>query len=119
MPQPPRDPAHLWDMLDAARAVLDFVGAREFEDYLVDALTQAAAERKIEIIGEAARRVSQEFKDAHPEIPWGRIISQTNVLIHEYGEIDHRILWRVIRVRIPDLIRELEPLVPPPPDQDA
>jgi uncharacterized protein with HEPN domain len=49
----------------------------------------------------------------HPEIPWGRIIAQRNVLAHEYGEIEDEIVWAVATVSIPDLIFLLEPLVPP------
>lgn len=75
MPHLP-DHAHLWDMLDAARSVLEFVGDRSRTEYMADPMAQAAVERKIEIIGEAAGRVSSEFKNARPEIPWRRIIGQ-------------------------------------------
>jgi uncharacterized protein with HEPN domain len=78
-----RDPAYLWDMLDAARSVLQFVGEKTFDEYLDHPVIQAAAERKIEIIGEAARRVSEEFKKSHSEIPWRRIIGQRHILAHE------------------------------------
>jgi uncharacterized protein with HEPN domain len=87
MPQPSHDPAHLWDMLDAASSVVRFVGNKTFEDYLQDQLLQAAVERKIEMVGEAARRVSDEFKESHAEIPWRRIVGQRKVLVHEYGEV--------------------------------
>ncbi len=113
---PARDPAHIWDMLDAARSVLFFVGNRTLEDYLEDSVLQAAVERKIEIIGEAARKVSDEFKESHPEIPWRKIVNQRHVLAHEYGVIDHRIIWNVIDESIPELIRMLEPLLPSIPD---
>jgi len=63
------DLAYLWDMLTAARAVVSFVQGRTLEDYLGDLLLRSAVERQVEIIGEAARRVSREFQDAHPEIP--------------------------------------------------
>lgn len=117
MPRPARDPAHLWDMLDAAYSVVRFAGNKTFEEYLKDQLLQAAVERKIEIIGEAARKVSDEFKESHPEIPWRRIIGQRNVLVHEYGDVDHRFIWNVVQVGIPDLIRMLEPLIPPIPGE--
>ncbi len=117
MPQPAHDPAHLWDMLDAARSVLRFVGERNFDEYLEDELLQAAVERRIEIIGEAAPRVSDEFKEAHPEIPWHGIIGQRHVLAHEYGEINERIIWNVIKESVPGLIEILEPLLPPIPGE--
>jgi uncharacterized protein with HEPN domain len=54
---------------------------------LADRKTQLALERAIEIIGEAARRVSDSFKADHTEIPWRSIVAQRHVLAHEYGEI--------------------------------
>ena len=79
-----------------------------------------SVERRIEIIGEAARRVSESFKDAHPEIPWRRMIAQRNVLAHEYDEVDDRLMWRVIAENIPQLVRTLEGLLTtqPPPDPE-
>jgi uncharacterized protein with HEPN domain len=68
-------------------------------------------------MGEAANRVSLSFREAHPEIPWKRIVAQRNVLAHEYGEIEHALVWRVATIRTPELIQQLERLVPPPPAQ--
>lgn len=70
-----------------------------------------AVERALEIIGEAARRVSETFKQAHPEIPWRSIIAQRNVLAHEYNEIEQELIWTVATVRIKELIANLEPLI--------
>lgn len=112
-----KDAAHLWDMLDAARALEGFVTSRSSSDYLADRMLRGAVERHLEIIGEAASRVSPGFREAHPEIPWQRIIAQRNVLAHEYGEIEHQLVWRVATVHIPELIRQLERLIPPPPSE--
>jgi len=76
MPQPAHDPAHLWDMLEAAGSVIRFVGNTTFDEYLRNEVLQAAVERRIEIIEEAARRVSDEFKESHSEIPRRGIIAQ-------------------------------------------
>jgi uncharacterized protein with HEPN domain len=70
-------------------------------------------ERQIEIIGEAARKVSDPFKAAHPEIPWRKIIAQRHVLAHEYGDVDPRLVWRVASVHIPALHAQLRELLPP------
>ena len=56
--------------------------------------------------------ISGKFQAAHPEIPWGKIIAQRNVLIHQYGEIEDEIIWQVAMVSIPELIGLLEPLAP-------
>ena len=109
------DVACLWDMLDAARAVRSFVQNKNLDDYLKDRMLRGAVERHLEIIGEAARRISTEFRDAHPEIPWRGIIGQRHVLAHDYGEIRHDRLWAVATDRMPQLIAALERLVPPTP----
>jgi uncharacterized protein with HEPN domain len=111
----PNDAACLWDMLDAARAIRDFVAARSFEDYTSNRMLRGAVERHIEIIGEAARNVSQACRDTHPEIPWTKIIAQRHVLAHEYGEIKDDRTWRVATTHIPELIDALERFTPPSP----
>jgi uncharacterized protein with HEPN domain len=78
------DLKHLWDMLTAARNVQAFVRSRTQEEYETDLLLRSAVERQVEIIGEAARRVSKIFQSARPEIPgeksWQRAISwRTNM----------------------------------------
>jgi len=84
----------------------------KFHQYEQDRKLQLAVERAIEIIGEAARNISKDFQNAHPEIQWRGIIGQRHVLAHEYGEIKQERLWLVVTERIPELIKLLEPLVP-------
>jgi len=110
------DPAYLWDMLDAARAVQQFVEGKTLSNFREDRMLRGAVERHMEIIGEAAGRVSREFRAKHPEIPWRGIIGQRNVLIHHYGEINQELVWRVAALHVPELIRMLEALLPEPPD---
>ncbi len=112
MAVPKDDRVYLWDMLTAAKAVVEFTRGRTFAEYEADLLLRSAVERQIEIIGEAARRVSKEFQDAHPEIPWRPIQAQRHVLAHDYGEIKHDRIWRVTELHVPELISLLEPLVP-------
>ncbi len=113
MPPELGDPAYLWDMLDAAQAVVRFMAGRDIDAYTADEVLRAAVERKIEIIGEAARRVSESFRLAHPEVPWRKVMAQRHVLAHDYGEIEDDIIWRVATIHVPELIALLEPLVPP------
>jgi len=117
MPPDKQDPALLWDMLEAAREIREFVAGLTFEEYTRNRMAQRAVERSIEIIGEAAGNVSKVFQDEHPEIPWRSIIGQRNVLAHEYGEVRQERLWLVVTVKIPELILQLEPLVPAPDDK--
>jgi uncharacterized protein with HEPN domain len=88
-----RDKAYLWDMLQAADEVREICRGFTFETIGGDRRTLLALERLMELIGEAARRVSDEFQRAHPEIAWRKIIGLRNVLAHEYGRIDHRRLF--------------------------
>ena len=114
-----RDAGFLWDMLESAKGVQTMISGMRFDQYCTDRRTKRAVEREIEIIGEAARKVSDAFQKAHPEVPWRKIISQRHKLAHEYGEIQDEILWRVATLHVPDLIRKLAPLVPPPPTSEA
>ena len=82
-----RDAAYLWDMVEAARRIQKYTEGLTLDRYLKDDMVQSAVERRLEILGEAARRVSDPFKQSHPEIPWQKIIAQRNVLAHEYGDI--------------------------------
>lgn len=106
-----RDAVLLLDMLTAARAVASFVAGRTFADYVANLLFRSAVERQIEIIGEAARGVSDELKSSHPEIAWRPIMAQRHRLAHEYGAINDELIWRVATVHIPILISQLDPLV--------
>jgi uncharacterized protein with HEPN domain len=113
-----RDPAYLWDMLEAARSVQEFSSGLTLDQYMQSRLVQLAAERALEIIGEAARRISDGFKQSHPEVPWQQIIAQRNVIAHEYDAINYLYIWQVVAVRIPELVALLEPLIPPLPSED-
>ncbi len=119
MPLSWRDPANLYDMLEAAEKVQHFLKNKTFEDFLKDDMLRSAVERNLEIIGEAARRTSEELKQEHPEIPWRKIIAQRNVLIHEYDDIDYKEIWEVATFHISRLIELIRPLIPPlPPEVD-
>ena len=114
-----RDPAHLWDMVEAARAVVDFIEHLALEDFLAAGkdreITRLAVERELEILGEAARRVSSRFRDEHAEIPWKETVGLRNVISHEYDKVNYTEIYRIVRERVPELITLLEPLVPSPP----
>ncbi|MCX7014467.1 MAG: DUF86 domain-containing protein [Candidatus Sumerlaeota bacterium] len=109
------DASYIWDMLDAARAVCEFVSGRTFDEYLRNRMLRGAVERHIEIIGEAAHNVSRGFQNVHSEIPWRKVIAQRNVLAHEYGEIKHERIWALATIHLPVLIAQLEPLLRQPP----
>ena len=108
-----RDAAYLWDMLQAAKEVIEMMEGHELAGFLDNRMLQRAIERSVEIIGEAAQHVSPKGQEATPEIPWREIIGQRNILAHEYGQIDHEILYKTVVDDIPELIRYLEKALPP------
>lgn len=103
-----RDAAHLWDMLDAAWQIMGFSAGLTAEQIQADKRTGYAIERALEIVGEAARRVTPETRSRHPEIPWSGIIGFRNVLAHEYGAIDYQRLYTVVVEGVPALTSSLE-----------
>lgn len=120
MPPEKSDAGWLWDMLDAAQAITQFVAGKTLDDYTGDRMLRGAVEQHIEIIeiiGEAARHVSTPFQEAHPAIAWRPIIAQRHILAHDYGEIRHDLIWRVATIHVPDLVALLQPLVPAAPSE--
>jgi len=113
-----QDMARLWDMLDAARTIVQFTSGMRFDGFLADRMVRNAVERNLEILGEAARCVSQTFRESHTEIPWKAIIALRNVLAHEYGEIRYERLWLLCTQQLAILIRQLEDIgVKDPPEK--
>ena len=98
-------------MLDAAREVEEFVHGRTREDLDRDRLLVRGVTKSIEIIGEAAGRVSAGFRTDNPAIPWREAVSMRNRLVHGYFDIDLDILWKTATVEVPALARLLEQLV--------
>jgi uncharacterized protein with HEPN domain len=108
-----RDPAYLLDMLNAARQIQALSSGLTEEAFQQSKLHHYALIKLIEIIGEAARAVSETTKTAHPEIPWIPIVDMRNHLIHRYFRIDLPRVWDVVQNHIAPLIAQLEPLIPP------
>jgi uncharacterized protein with HEPN domain len=105
-------------MIEACREIQQFLAGKSYQDLLTNRMLRLTVERELEIIGVAANRVSSEFQALHPEIPWARIVAQRNVISHEYGDVKLEWVWRVATERVPELIAQLEPLIPPPPRDD-
>lgn len=108
-----KDEAYFLDMLIAARKVQNFAAGLTQESFSESELHQSAILRELQVIGEAARLVSEKGKEAHPEIAWLQIAGMRNRLIHEYFRISLETVWDTVINDIPTLIARLEPLVPP------
>ena len=107
-----RDAGYLWDMLQAAHRIQTFTAGMSNDNYLTNVLVQSAVERQFEILGEAARRISQGFQNTHPAIPWSGIIGQRNIIAHQYDDLIQEQLWLAVTADIPVLIAYLEALIP-------
>lgn len=119
MPRSKPVAAWLQDMLTAAKEAGQFVDGSTWPEYQKNLLLRRAVERSVEIIGEAARQIPREFQEAHPEVPWTKIMRQRHRLAHDYDLIEDETIWRVATVHVPELIRTLQPLIPPiPPDPE-
>lgn len=98
-------------MVDYSEKAVALSRGRKRSDLDGDLTFNLALTRLIEIIGEAANRVSEEFQEDHPEIPWMEIIGMRNRLIHGYDEVDFDFLWSVVRSDLPRLIKQLNKLL--------
>ena len=107
-----RDNASLFDMVKAMQAIGRFVPGRTFHDYLTDEMFQSAVERKLEILGEAANRVSSDFQAQYPDVDWGSIVGLRNRIIHQYDELDYQKVWEIATNDVPLLLKRIQPLVP-------
>jgi uncharacterized protein with HEPN domain/predicted nucleotidyltransferase len=114
-----RNSAALLNMIDAMEAIQDFIQARTFEDYLADRFFRSAVERQLEILGEAANRLTLAFRSAHLEVDWRGVVGLRNAIIHQYDELDYEKVWEIVTLRVPVLLEQIRPLLPAvPPAQD-
>jgi uncharacterized protein with HEPN domain len=111
-----RDDAYLLDILLAAKDAQEFAEGLTWDTFTGSKLHQHAIVRALEIIGEAASKISFEYRQEHPEIPWREMIGLRNRLIHDYNRIRLDIVWQVLQQELPKLIATLESLVPPKED---
>ncbi len=97
-------------MIDAAEAAQRFVEGRKISDLDNDEMLLFALVRAVEIIGEAAARLSDETKSDIPDIDWPAIVGMRNRLVHAYFDIDHEILWATVSRDLPKLMVQLKSL---------
>ena len=107
----PRDPANILDILEAARKVRKFLGDLDREAFGADEKTQAAVTRELEIMGEATKRLSKEFRQLCEEVPWRRIAGMRVILIHCYDDVSPDVIWTIVSEDVPALLPILERLL--------
>jgi len=113
-----KDKAYVDDVLNAMRDVRAYVGNMSFEAFAADQMKVDATHRKLEIMGEATKRLSPALRDAHPEIPWKKMAGMRDKLIHGYDEIELDEVFNAVTVVIPPLIPKVEAILNALPDPD-
>jgi uncharacterized protein with HEPN domain len=98
---------HMLDMTHRAGKALE---GKSRADYDTDDILRLGLTHLVQVIGEAARKVSLEFQQLHPEIPWRRIIGMRHRIVHDYMRVDEDVLWEVVSKDLPTLLPLLENL---------
>jgi uncharacterized protein with HEPN domain len=100
-------------MLDMARKAASKAQGISRADFDRDENLRLALAHLIQIIGEAARRVSPGFRQAHPALPWSAIIGMRHKVVHDYLDVDEDIVWDVVTADLPGIVSALEQILPP------
>jgi uncharacterized protein with HEPN domain len=106
------DETRLRHMLEFASTAIGFADGKSRADLDADQILQFAIIRAVEVIGEAAGRVSTELREAHPEIPWHQIKGTRNRLSHGYDQVDLDILWTIVSQELQPLVERLKLMLP-------
>lgn len=97
------DSIYIDHILNSINRILDYISGKDREAFEADQLTQDAAVRQLEVIGEATKRVSKELRSKNPDIPWSDMAGMRDVLIHDYIDVDLGVVWKTISEEIPNL----------------
>lgn len=106
-----RDEVFLYHILDEIHFVENQTKSLEFEDFLSDPVLQRAVSRSLEIIGEASKSISIEFKNANPQIEWKKAAGLRDKLIHHYFGVEWNIIWNVIYNELPQMEKKIEAIL--------
>jgi uncharacterized protein with HEPN domain len=105
---PPDDRGRLEHIVDALNSAIRFTQGRSREDVDKDDMLTFALTRALEIVGEAATRVSAETREQHPQIPWEDIIGMRHRLVHAYYDVNHDILWSTATQDAPEMLAQVK-----------
>jgi len=98
---------YLRHMVDAIELIESYVGNKSYEEFRGDRMLQDAVIREMEILGEAAKNLSKEFKERHPDVPWRSIAGMKDKLIHQYFGVDLEAVWNTVIKDLPVLKENL------------
>lgn len=103
-----RDHTYLLDIANAAELAVSYIESMTREQFLSDVQCQDSVIRRLEIIGEASRRISETFRDSYPELPWKEMIGMRNFLIHDYDDVDIHLVWKTAKKDLPVLLSKIK-----------
>jgi uncharacterized protein with HEPN domain len=106
-----RDDAYLYDILESARVALSYAKGMTWDQFSKDLLAQDAVIRRLEVIGEAASRVSPTTQEKYAHLPWKAMKGTRNVMIHQYDSIQLDIIWNILQNDLPPVVIELEKIL--------
>jgi len=115
----PNDLERFLHIRDAGRDVLTFVKDRQRTDLSTDAMLTRALVNALQVIGEAAARVTDDGRAHSPTLPWGQIVAARNILVHVYWGIDHDQLWLMATQDVPSMMVEIELAITQWPSTDS
>jgi uncharacterized protein with HEPN domain len=110
----PEDRIRLLHMRDAAREAIGFAAGRTRDDLETDRQLLLSMVKDVEIVGEAASRISEDLRGCHPELPWAVIVAMRNRLVHAYFDIDCDIVWNTVVADLPPLLSAVEIILEAP-----
>ena len=98
------------DMPGSVRRIARYVAGMDYDAFLADDKTVDAVVRNLEIIGEATRQLPEDYREAHPELPWAQMEGLRNRIVHDYTGVDLGIVWEVVQRSLPALEKQLAEL---------
>ena len=102
---------YLKDIMTVIESIEAFIAGMDFEAFRADDKTASAVVRKLEILGEAAKRVPEEVRRKYPQVPWKEMAGMRDRLIHFYFGVDYQLVWMTIKERLPQVKPQIQEIL--------